>query len=340
MVQLWNTATGSVVQTFEADITGSWITEIALSSDTKLVALASSDGTVWLWKREIGYRMVLRTPRDSGTVYNAIAFSSDGKLLASTSGSSVQFWDTITGLNVRTIGGYMRKIRAIALSPNGKLLASVGWDGPIRLWDVVIGDSEAIPRSEGHTGKVLFWDTTTGNSRVMQTPEGFASYFTAVAFSPDGELLASVSDSRDRNIRIWDFAMARGEARVVRILKNTLPVMKLCFSSDSTLLAFVSEDFEVQVWDVAAGSVLHSSCVHPKTFNYRSSYFQVNADKELVFISRSRRDIVVNYGWIVRDGKDQILLSPDYLAKSWAIQGNLLAMGHESGSVTVLSIAA
>ena len=110
-------------------------------------------------------------------------------------------------------------ITSLTFSPDGKLVASGGSDGRVRLWEVATG--RELRRLEGHTdavtsldfkndGKILasgakdnttrLWEVATG--RELHLLAGHGDVVRAVLFSPDGQTL--VSGSGDKTVKVWD----------------------------------------------------------------------------------------------------------------------------------------
>ncbi|GBC77118.1 Microbial collagenase [bacterium HR08] len=121
------------------------------------------------------------------------------------------------------LSGHTGSVISVALSPDGKLLASGSDDQTVRLWEVA-----------------------TGN--LVRTLSGHTDWVRSVAFSPDGKLLAS--GSRDRTVRLWEVATGN----LVRTLSgHTDSVNSVAFSPDGKLLASGSDDRTIRLWNLAMG---------------------------------------------------------------------------------------
>jgi WD40 repeat protein len=120
------------------------------------------------------------------------------------------------------------KIKSIAFSPDGKLLASGSWDKLIRLWDV--------------------------NSQTLRlTLSGHQGLVEAVAFSPTGQLLASAGQMEHTPCRIWNVKTGKFE-RALDMSFNK--VNSIAFSPSGKILA-VAHNFNITLWDPLTGALIH-----------------------------------------------------------------------------------
>lgn len=165
----------------------------------------------------------------------------------------------------RTLASHSASFSSVAISPDGRTVATADDDGEIKLWDTAAGQERAT--LQGHArevnavafspdGKTLasgsddttikLWHTATGLERA--TLQGHAHVVNAVAFSPDGNTLASGSD--DKTIKLWE--TETGQER------TTLPVHggiinSLSFSPDGRRLACAGAFKEIVLWDTTTG---------------------------------------------------------------------------------------
>src|SRR5262249_13798617 len=129
-------ATGKHLLTFRGH--KSYLRLCVFSPDDKLIASGGNDRDIVLWDPATG-REVRRLPIKDD-LYRAV-FTPDGKTLVSGDfGSYVRVWDVETGKELRAWQTHKRVVYALAVSPDGKTLATGGDnDSTIRLWDLATG---------------------------------------------------------------------------------------------------------------------------------------------------------------------------------------------------------
>ena len=213
-----------------------------------------------------------------------MAFSPDGRRLA-TGGSdlTVRVWDTALGEEMITLRGRQGEVLSLGWSSDGRYLAAVGasegqiWDGgpqggasqetaPVpqpevaRYQEIAVGDGKGLARlayaPDGNTlaigcesGDVLLWDTNTKSVRA--TLKGLKAPAVALAFSPDGTILATGSGDWQKfedsgQIKLWDPRTATFLADLTDE-KNAVWVLR--FSPDGKTLASGSSDGLITLWD-------------------------------------------------------------------------------------------
>ncbi|KAK6352041.1 hypothetical protein TWF718_005190 [Orbilia javanica] len=163
------------------------IGEVAFSPNDMRLALVVSDA-VELW--DITERSLIAIPTHQRGFVGSVAFSNDGKILALLSFTGVSLWN-IDGTIAQKLKVFEIDRPAVALSFDGHQVA-MGY----RRW------SNRCPESDD---LIILWDTWTG--KLVKTFRGHKDLVLALAFSPDGNYLASAS--RDRTIRLWDIATNR-----------------------------------------------------------------------------------------------------------------------------------
>jgi WD40 repeat protein len=233
-VELWDTHTWSRVRVLKGHT--DLVVALAISPDSSLLASAASDekDPVRIWDIRSG--RLVRAITGSRAVVNSLAFSPNGRSLAGGDFGVVNIWSDLSGaLQRRTITrnnqGEISDVRSVAWSPEGHAVAGAGTGD-------IIGN--IVPDL-----KITLWDPATGTvEREFLGGEG--QFIDAVAFSPDGRLLAA-GLWRTYEIRLWN-ARTGEQARAYR--GHLGFIMSLAFSPDGKLLASCSVDTTVRLWSV------------------------------------------------------------------------------------------
>jgi WD40 repeat protein len=244
----WDVDSGKEVRQFvvpqEEMPAGHWLvaTSLVLSSDGKTLAAATfhgprdagggsppdQQGLIYLWDFVSG-KLLRRCQGEPGS---SLAFSRDGKVLASCGGNpgQVRLWDIATGKELRRLSVAGPGVYSIAFSPTGDALAVVSRDSTIFMLDAATGD--VLHRLKGHVNVVM-----------------------GVAFSRDGKTLASIEAGRPERdpefyVRIWSVE----DGQLLRRLGHERWVWAVAFGADGMLAALADDG--IHFWDSRSGKEL------------------------------------------------------------------------------------
>jgi WD40 repeat protein/serine/threonine protein kinase len=238
---------------------------VAYSPDGKVLAVAGHiDNFVEIWDVPGRKRIEPRLQSKEG---HLVAFAPRGNLLATDAGNQIRLWhtDTWSLVSQLTLTG---RVQFLKFSRDGRRLACVSFPDKVTVWEVdqwtVVREIRGVRPSGTLKGVVDFSpdgkalvigdythrlqviDLANGNTDVS-IPEAHPEGMTAVAWSPNGSIIASGSGSRGGPIRLWDAASGKS---LGKLEGHTSWISELVFSEDGLLLYSASGDQTIRIWDV------------------------------------------------------------------------------------------
>ena len=251
------------------------VSALAISPDGQTLMSGGDNNTIKLWQLGTNLQPVPQSTLN-GNSGKVLTLTCSGQTLASsTQGkdrSPIQIWDLNAGKLRRSLFGHKKPILALAISPEGQILAS--GSHKIKLWNLPTGEplqtlfghkkgvyslafgtdgQTLVSGSEDHTVKI--W-----NPHAEQTPRVLAGHqgsVRSVAISLDGQMIISGSD--DQTIKLWDAQTGK--------LHRTLTghagaVYTVAITPDGKHLITGSEDKTIKIWEIATGELLQTLAAH------------------------------------------------------------------------------
>lgn len=229
-IQLWNANSGSLEKSINNPI--SFAYSLAFSPDNALVGAGGTidlkkdpyfQGSLKIWRIADGHLVRTFKPERGASSF---AFTPDSSNVVIGDGYKASLWDMKTGKDLRQYKPNFSVGDAVAVSPDGKVIASVGGRGDM-----------------GEYGELTVWDKKSGKTLWTQSRSKY--YIGEVAFSPSGQTI--VTGHSDGSVGLWN---AKDGSLIRTFAGDKGSVTQVGFTNDGQSLLSSSTDGTVKIWDV------------------------------------------------------------------------------------------
>jgi len=246
-------------------------------------------GFEWYYWQRMCHLDLMTLRAHDGPVYAAV-YSPDGMTIASCSGNKVHIWDARTGTEITTYEGHKTPIYALAYSPDGQWIVTGSGDDTARIWDTKTG--KPLKLLQGHTGDILcvdissdgqwiatgskdqtirVWDAETGNIKSRLRHRCLVG-LTGVAFSPDGQHLASSglsnNDAEGDTAMIWDLSSNKN---TIELIEQPYLPLHVEYLPDGQRLVHAGFDGRVVIRNSTDGRLIRTYEGHKNNVNFTST---------------------------------------------------------------------
>ena len=334
---------------------------VDVSPDNSLIASASVDQTIKLWRRD---GTLVATLKGHKGAVRTVNFSPDSQTLASAGeDGTIKLWKR-NGQLLRTFKGHTALVWGVVFSPDGQFLASASWDKTVIVWKpdgtkintfqgyiegfngvAFSPDGQLIAATNLDKTVKLWKRNATGwqNAKLVQTLQGHTSWVVGVAFSPDGKTIASSSE--DKTVKLWQRNGIDGSYRQYQTLQgHSAGIWKIAFSPDGQTIASASLDKTIKLWNIDGTELRtlrgHTASIWGVTFSPDGSFIASAGAENVVRLWQSenpfQKSIIAHQSgiWsiaITSDSSTIATASHENTAKFWSRQGKLLKTWTESG---------
>ncbi len=258
---------------------------------------------------------LIRTLRGLQGNVNAVLFSPNAPFVLAAGGQpalggEVRQWNFVNGEFIQAFSGHKDAIYALALTPDGKTLATGSYDQKIKLWDMATG--KELKTLSGHNGCVY-----------------------ALAFRPDGKILGSAS--ADRTVKLWDVASGERRATFSQSLKE---VYALAFSPDNRQLVSGGADNRIRVWEISETAAENTNPLLHSKFAHEGAILNLvfSPDSKTLVSAANDRTIKL---WDLLEMKERAVLEtqPDWPQALAFGEGSKVFVGRLDGSIGVYDVS-
>lgn len=222
-VVLWNAVTGELLHVLDG---GHTACVVSLSfSGAELIATASKDSSIVVWKSSTGEKRLTIRHKDS---VNSVSLNYNGILVSGSKDSTVKIWNVNEGKMIREINFNGASVNIARFFPQNNAR-------------FITGDSYGC-------AKII--EVYTGNCLVTFTTDG--GPVNSICMSIDGNIVVTGSESG--NVKVWSTATQK----LLREMKHGSPVKAMSISHDGAVLATVGLDSTAKVWNAMNRELLHS----------------------------------------------------------------------------------